>query len=67
MPLISPRRFSATILAERLGQGLERACAVDISAGLEGVFALQFQQRPDVREDFGDLIFVHVQNMNGGV
>ena len=59
--------FAQTIfrndLGERLVQGFNRAGGVGVGAGLERIFALQFQQRADAHENFRDLIFVHAGNM----
>ena len=44
---------------QRFGAGLERARGVDVGAGFERVFALQFQQGADLRQNFRNLIFCH--------
>ena len=46
-------------LGERLAQAFERPRGVGVGAGLERVFALQFQQRADFDEHLGDFVFVH--------
>ena len=59
MPLMSPRRASATSFVQRLAQRLDRAGGVLISAGLERILTLQLQQRRNVDQHFGYLILVH--------
>src|SRR5260221_10936282 len=48
---------------QRFAQGFEGAGGVGISAGLERVLALEFQQNTDLRKDFSDLFLIHGGNM----
>ena len=50
-----------------LGQALQRACGVVVGAGLEGVLALEFQQRANLGEHGGDLLFIHAGKSSEGV
>ena len=44
---------------QRLGERLECAGGVQVGAGLEGVFALEFEERADLHEDVRNFAFVH--------
>src|SRR5260221_4079539 len=48
---------------QRFAQAFEGAGGVGISAGLEGVLALELQQNANLRKDFSDLFLIHDGNM----
>ena len=48
-------------VVKRLSQTHQRPRPIDIGAGLERIFPLQFQQGADLRQDFCDVFFVHAR------
>src|SRR6185369_13229733 len=50
-------------LLQRFAHSLQSASGVAVSAGLERVLALEFEQRANLDQDFGYLLFVHNQKI----